>query len=200
MAKQTQTIRRQEPTNCLSLFDHFVGLALKRIINPKILKFVGSTKPQSLRILRKKIIFDSNKTSLISRDTRKESQNPSVNKTYSVGFNHDTKLLWKYEIKKIKSSCWYLVYKKHKIWLAKEPLWPKHKNKSDELLEMPAHMQNISIIAQFIAQIAQSTTCLYIFLTICKKFKFIPKFIFQIQRTRCFQSFWVCLTTHTWNG
>ena len=93
MAKQTQTIRRQEPTNCLSLFDHFVGLALKRIINPKILKFVGSTKPQSLRILRKKIIFDSNKTSLISRDTGEESQNPSVNKTYSVGFNHDTKLL-----------------------------------------------------------------------------------------------------------
>ena len=25
----TQTIRRQQPTNCLSVFDHFVGLALK---------------------------------------------------------------------------------------------------------------------------------------------------------------------------
>ena len=28
------------------------------------------------------------KTSSTSRDTRKESQNPSVTKTYSVGFNH----------------------------------------------------------------------------------------------------------------
>ena len=29
MVKHTQTIRRQEPTNCLSVFDNFVGLALK---------------------------------------------------------------------------------------------------------------------------------------------------------------------------
>ena len=29
MVKNTQTIRRQKPTNCLSVFDHFVGLALK---------------------------------------------------------------------------------------------------------------------------------------------------------------------------
>ena len=29
MVKHAQTIRRQKPTNCLSLFDHFVGLALK---------------------------------------------------------------------------------------------------------------------------------------------------------------------------
>ena len=29
MVKHTQTIRRQKPTNCLSVFDHFVGLALK---------------------------------------------------------------------------------------------------------------------------------------------------------------------------
>ena len=28
MVKHTQTIRRQ-PTNCLRMFDHFVGLALK---------------------------------------------------------------------------------------------------------------------------------------------------------------------------
>ena len=26
-----QTIRRQNQTNCLSVFDHFVGLALKRL-------------------------------------------------------------------------------------------------------------------------------------------------------------------------
>ena len=30
--KHTQTIRRLLPTNCLSVFDHFVGLALKRLI------------------------------------------------------------------------------------------------------------------------------------------------------------------------
>ena len=29
MVKHTQVIRRQKPTNCLSVFDHFVGLVLK---------------------------------------------------------------------------------------------------------------------------------------------------------------------------
>ena len=29
MVKHTQTIRRQQPTNCLSAFDHFWGLVLK---------------------------------------------------------------------------------------------------------------------------------------------------------------------------
>ena len=29
MVKHTQTIRRQKPTNCLSVFDRFVGLAFK---------------------------------------------------------------------------------------------------------------------------------------------------------------------------
>ena len=29
MVKRTQTIRRLLPTNCLSVFDHFVGLVLK---------------------------------------------------------------------------------------------------------------------------------------------------------------------------
>ena len=32
MAKYTQTIRRQKLTNCWSIFDHFVGLALKGLI------------------------------------------------------------------------------------------------------------------------------------------------------------------------
>ena len=30
--KHTQTVCRQKPTNCLSLFDHFVGLALKGLM------------------------------------------------------------------------------------------------------------------------------------------------------------------------
>ena len=29
MVRHTQTIRRQQPTNCLSMFDHFVGFAVK---------------------------------------------------------------------------------------------------------------------------------------------------------------------------
>ena len=32
MVKHTQTICRQQPTNCLSVFDHFVGLPLKGLI------------------------------------------------------------------------------------------------------------------------------------------------------------------------
>ena len=32
MVKHTQTIRRQQPTNCLTVFDHFVGLALEGLL------------------------------------------------------------------------------------------------------------------------------------------------------------------------
>ena len=30
MVKHTETIRWQEPTNCLIVFDHFVGLAINK--------------------------------------------------------------------------------------------------------------------------------------------------------------------------
>ena len=33
MVKDTQTIRRQQPLNCSSVFDHIVGLALKGLKN-----------------------------------------------------------------------------------------------------------------------------------------------------------------------
>ena len=36
MVKKTQTIRWQQPTNCLSVFDHFVGLPFKRLMFLKI--------------------------------------------------------------------------------------------------------------------------------------------------------------------
>ena len=38
--KHTQAIRRQLPTNCLSVFDHYVGLALKGLkrLTPKSIK------------------------------------------------------------------------------------------------------------------------------------------------------------------
>ena len=35
MVKHTQTIRRQKPTNCLSVFEHFVGLALEGLFSVK---------------------------------------------------------------------------------------------------------------------------------------------------------------------
>ena len=36
MDKQTQTICWQQPTNCLSVFDHFLGLALKGLRDLKV--------------------------------------------------------------------------------------------------------------------------------------------------------------------
>ena len=39
MVKHTQTIRRLLPTNCLSVFGHFVGLALKEL-KKQLLKIV----------------------------------------------------------------------------------------------------------------------------------------------------------------
>ena len=38
MVKPTETIRRLLLTNCLSVFDHFVGLALKGLIFLPLLK------------------------------------------------------------------------------------------------------------------------------------------------------------------
>ena len=38
MVKHTQTVRRQQPMNCLSVFDHFVGLALKGLNTPQKMK------------------------------------------------------------------------------------------------------------------------------------------------------------------
>ena len=37
MVKHTQTIRRQFSTNSLSVFDHFVGLALKGLMKKSVL-------------------------------------------------------------------------------------------------------------------------------------------------------------------
>ena len=36
MVKRTQTIRRLLPTKCLSVFDHFMGLAFKGLIRSKL--------------------------------------------------------------------------------------------------------------------------------------------------------------------
>ena len=45
MVEHTQIIRRQQPTNCLSVFDHFMGLALKDLIHfSSVLYFYSSYK------------------------------------------------------------------------------------------------------------------------------------------------------------
>ena len=36
MVKHTQTIRRQQSTDCLSVLDHFVGLALKGLFKKAV--------------------------------------------------------------------------------------------------------------------------------------------------------------------
>ena len=38
MVKHLQTIRQQNPTNCLSVYEHFVGLALKGLISASTIK------------------------------------------------------------------------------------------------------------------------------------------------------------------
>ena len=64
MVKHTQTIRRQQPTNCLSVFDHFVGLALKGLSEPfkqkKLIVLVQKkvrSNPTETNPLHVKIIF-----------------------------------------------------------------------------------------------------------------------------------------------
>ena len=42
MVKHTQTIRRQQPTNCLSVSDYFVGLPLKGLMHfASVLPFIS---------------------------------------------------------------------------------------------------------------------------------------------------------------
>ena len=57
MVKHTETIHRLLPTNCFSVFDHFVGLALRGL---KIL-FLKSTKQNKSKwifIIKNLIVFD----------------------------------------------------------------------------------------------------------------------------------------------
>ena len=55
MVKHTETIRRMLPTNCLSVFHHFVGLALKGLrldqvsrANEKVLKVLSAVLLQNI--------------------------------------------------------------------------------------------------------------------------------------------------------
>ena len=57
MVKHTETIRRQQPKNYLSVLDHFVGFVHKRLRN----SFSESAKTALVRpILKKEVLAQSN--------------------------------------------------------------------------------------------------------------------------------------------
>ena len=56
MVKHTQTIRCKLPTNCLSVFDHFVGLALKGLNVD--LTLILLSNPRSIPLLCTQFCFD----------------------------------------------------------------------------------------------------------------------------------------------
>ena len=55
MVKSTQTIRREKPMNCLSLFEHFMGLTLKGLVTLALPFFNG------LKVSFKQLIEDKQK-------------------------------------------------------------------------------------------------------------------------------------------
>ena len=59
MVKHTQTIRRQLPTNSPSVFDHFVGLALKglNVVSASFLLVCFLSLKESSCEKRKKIVY-----------------------------------------------------------------------------------------------------------------------------------------------
>ena len=46
MVKHTQTIHLQQPTNCFSVFDHFVELELKELTGSQLSFCNGMREPQ----------------------------------------------------------------------------------------------------------------------------------------------------------
>ena len=61
MVKHTQTIRRLLPSNCLSVFDHFVGLALKGLKTLGLQSIKGTVKQ-----IEKALINDRLRVSKVS--------------------------------------------------------------------------------------------------------------------------------------
>ena len=61
MVKHTQTIRRQQPTNCLSVFDHFVGLAFKGLKDKQKFQnnFVETKNHSNIRELSTNLLLSS---------------------------------------------------------------------------------------------------------------------------------------------
>ena len=64
MVRSSQTICQQQPTNCLSVFDHFVGLALKGLISIAR-QTIADMLLIELRINFKKSIIHDNKHNVL---------------------------------------------------------------------------------------------------------------------------------------
>ena len=59
MVKHTQVARQYQPTNCLSMFDHFVGLALNCLMSVKLILLENSKQvPYPFLYLRKGNFFE----------------------------------------------------------------------------------------------------------------------------------------------
>ena len=54
MVKHIQTIRWEKPTNCLSVFDHFVGLALKWLTTTEMILKSLSENHISMQVFPRK--------------------------------------------------------------------------------------------------------------------------------------------------
>ena len=67
---------------------------------------------------------------------RKETQNPSVTTTYSVGFNNDVEQQYKNKVKRSSNSEDIFLEKNQAIWLAKRIFGSKLKNQTVKLLKM----------------------------------------------------------------
>ena len=78
MVKQAQTIRQQRPTNCLSVFDHFVGLALKGLKTPLLESTSGRLH---LNILYSNPLFSSILRTFIYQVDYKVTKDPNLNIT-----------------------------------------------------------------------------------------------------------------------
>ena len=65
MVKHTQTIRGLLPTNCLSLFDHFVGFPLKRLTTPVSGSLIRDTHKHMIFIPSHQPLFTSQLASWI---------------------------------------------------------------------------------------------------------------------------------------
>ena len=59
MVKDTQTIRGQQPTNYLSVFDHFVGLALKGLTKYNAMKRLILNEPRQKYQIQQKRYYSN---------------------------------------------------------------------------------------------------------------------------------------------
>ena len=74
MAKHTQAICRQQPKNCLSVFDHFVNLALKGL---RVINFELTSKIRSSAFLTSKDLYEQFLAKKLHRYFLSESFFPS---------------------------------------------------------------------------------------------------------------------------